>query len=154
MKYKAQFGSISHGTMRNEDLIQTFADELERLDAEKQFNKLLNDAHILCIEAEDAEDYETDQANAILEELFDALNQFAPSYAYFGAHPGDGSDYGFWLSDDLAENFDGWIIDDSQKGAGEPPADYCGEILHINDHGNTSLLVQQDGKREIIWALV
>jgi hypothetical protein len=32
----------------------------------------------------------------LLSDLFDALNDIAPDGCYFGAHPGNGSDYGFW----------------------------------------------------------
>jgi len=154
MKHKAQFGSVSHGTMRAEDLIPRFANELDYLAGNIRENfDLIMRASALPMD-DDCYYLDDEEVQDVLNRLFDALDNLAPPYAYFGAYPGDGSDYGFWLSDDLAENFDGWIIDDSQKGAGEPPADYCGEILHINDHGNTSLLVQQDGKREIIWAVV
>jgi len=154
MKHKAQFGSVSCGTMRAEDLIPRFANELDYLagNIRENFDLIMRASALLM--DDDCYYLDDEEVQDVLNRLFDALDNLAPPYAYFGAHPGDGSDYGFWLSDDLAENFDGWIIDDSQKGAGEPPANYCGEILHINDHGNTSLLVQQDGKREIIWALV
>jgi hypothetical protein len=35
----------------------------------------------------------------LLESLFDTLDNYSPEGYYFGAHPGDGSDYGFWEMD-------------------------------------------------------
>lgn len=34
--------------------------------------------------------------NEIVQEIFDALNELSPEGYYFGAHPGNGSDFGFW----------------------------------------------------------
>jgi|TARA_Y100000310_G_C20698487_1_gene827448 hypothetical protein len=100
-------GTVSHGTMRAEDLIPAFAVELEYLTD----NAIPNRAYVttydyrtanreLVNRANNLVDYESDTADFILEELFDALNEFAMSYFYFGAHPGDGADYGFWLNED------------------------------------------------------
>ena len=77
-------GTIIHGTMRPEDLIPAFRAELERIDA-------IAEGSIVP-----ADDPESDDGQEELIELFDALDRYAPEGMYFGAHPGDGADYGFW----------------------------------------------------------
>jgi hypothetical protein len=76
--------SVSHGTMLAEHLIPAFAAILPADDP-------------LRIEAEALD---LSPANPAVEEvlvaLFDALDAIAPTGTYFGAHPGDGSDFGFW----------------------------------------------------------
>ncbi len=96
---KPTFGSISSGTMRNEDLIPDFLRELQYY-APRQAARLrkwygYDNASF---------DFTSEQADYLLESLFDALGDAANRvpYMYFGAHPGDGADYGFWLLEDLA----------------------------------------------------
>lgn len=100
----------------------------------------------------DAEDYfGTEDADYDLESLFDALNDYAPAYFYFGAHPGDGSDYGYWLSEHFTDDFDGLRVNDLS----EVPRNYFGEILLVNDHGNTSLYVKaRNHKLTECWSIV
>ena len=146
-KQKAQFGSISHGTMRVEDLIPDFAYELRRLRGSLP-RDLAND--IRKCESAWVNDEAYESEDEVLESLFDELNNYAPPYAYFGAHPGDGSDYGFWLSESMQEDFDGLQVSDT----GEVPRDYKGEVLHINDHGNMSLYAAVNGKLREVWSVV
>jgi len=150
---KYPIGSISHGTMNPEHLIPTFIDELEYW--AKQAD---NQEHLGLIEEiedriENQDDYyESESANEDLDALFDALNEYAAPYFYFGALPDDGSDYGFWLCEDSIDcAFDGMKVEDLS----DVPDDYEGEILHVNDHGNISLYVA-DGKGNTteIWAIV
>lgn len=81
-------GTIIHGTMRNADLIPAFRRELERIDA-------IAEGAIVP-----AEDPDSDDGCEELNELFDVLDRYAPEGMYFGAHPGDGSDFGFWPIED------------------------------------------------------
>jgi len=90
-------GTVSFGTMKPQDLIPSFLDELERL-APEEFNAFIQDpAYAASQEAdEDSEWWESEQANSMLNELFDVLNAQAPEGYFFGAPPSDGADYGFW----------------------------------------------------------
>lgn len=81
--------SISHGTLRTEDLIESFMLVLEEADpgTAKEFEetrKTLGD--------DDA---------FLMDYLWDAMDSLAPHGYYFGAHGGDGSDFGFWSEEDL-----------------------------------------------------
>lgn len=145
-KRQATFGSISSGTMRTEDLIPAFAAELDYLGGcTRGERKLINEANRLT-------DYESLAASDILDELFIALDERAPAYGYFGSHEGDGADYGFWLSGDFPANdaFDGLKVSDTS----EVPADYTGEVLVVNDHGNMTLYAATHGKLREVWGVV
>ena len=148
MKRKiASFGSVSSGTMRPEDLIPEFAWTLKHL------APIRREHHKLVREAEALEDYESEDAGYILEDLFDALNEYAPAYGYFGAHPGDGSDYGFWLS----ESFDQDVEDSGGikiADLSELPKGYSGEALLVNDHGNATLYSCSRGRAREVWSVV
>jgi len=148
-------GTISCGTMRNEDLIPAFLNELEHL-AKLNNNKchltLVNEIQNRIDTMEDY--YDSEDADYDLnEDLFNALDGYAMPYCYFGSHPGDGADYGFWISDDA-------IRDDikfnellSISDLNEIPSDYNGMAIHINDHGNMTLYkCWPFGHRKEIWA--
>ena len=162
MRY-ADFGSISSGTMRSEDLLESLASELDfqisrqpRSFRRASYRKLIREAH-QCLrrlngegtraQQQEAEEY----ASEIVNDLMDSLSEFAPPLAYFGSHPGDGADYGFWLSEDFQSYFDGLQVEDTA----DIPRNYRGEVLHVNDHGNATLYVAMSrGKLKEIWSLV
>ena len=94
---KAQLGTVISGTLRPEDLIPAFAGELRFLsEASINNNPELWEEIACLLEAADSADGASEDAVGLVWELADALNEFAPEGAYFGAHPGDGSDFGFW----------------------------------------------------------
>lgn len=152
MKHKQYIiGTISHGTMREEDLIPEFVYIL------KQFSKGKNKVQFKeCKEIEkrikSENYYQSEEAGFDLNEfLFHALQDYALPYFYFGSHPGDGADYGFWLSENFEDEFDGLKVSDLS----EVPKDYAGEIVVINDHGNVSLYnkAKTQEPREV-WSIV
>jgi hypothetical protein len=92
----ARPGSVSSGTMRTDDLIPAFLDTVGSLDPDVE-NRIKAEFAI-----GDVDDYRTwveehpTDAQEMLEELFDILGEYAPTGYYFGSHPGDGADYGYW----------------------------------------------------------
>jgi hypothetical protein len=155
-------GSISSGTMRDEDLFPVFVDTLREL-AKIAHNK----AHLeFCDEVQENIDahyewednvdvgheyFNTDASGYDMEKLFDYLQEYTLPYFYFGSHPGNGSDYGFWLSENMEDEFDGLKVQDLS----EVPKNYEGEILHITDHGNVSLYVKaKTQEARVVWEVV
>lgn len=169
----ASIGSISHGTLRTEDLLSAFASELEwQINRNGEYfsqpehfafrNKLCN----LVGEAQDAwnEDGETLQDEDLASEMVNGLqdvlsNNFAPMYGYFGSHEGDGSDFGYWVNVDHAKEDVGFVSSEDQEF---PDDDFRGAWLHVNDHGNCTLYVRETAgagsddsyQDEEIWSLV
>lgn len=81
--------SLSHATMREEDLIPCFVDFL------KDKHPNFKDIGLNKIE------YGTEDSYYFLnEDILNAMNEIAPEGCYFGSHPGDGSDYGFWENEE------------------------------------------------------
>lgn len=101
IKKTASPGTVIHGTMRPEDVIPALCKTLHSLDAKRydeflRSNQPLNKA--LCdTECGIKTDWwESEDALYIIDELSDILEDYAPEGHYFGSHPGDGSDLGFW----------------------------------------------------------
>lgn len=145
---RTTIGSISSGTMRPEDLIPSFVWEADHNRLSRENRNTLR-----AIKARYGSEgyYDSEESGWDIEELFDILNDVAPPYFYFGAHPGDGAEYGFWLSESFQEDFDGPQLSD----LADLPAGYVGEFVVVNDHGNVSLYTRsRNGHVREIWAVV
>jgi len=135
-------GTVTRGTLRPQDLIPTFLD-LAREYAPEHYAQLCVSpfgpipAH--AAEDEDADWWHSEDAGYLLEELQDLLGESAPAYCYFGAHEGDGSDFGFWPDwsalDDAVHDGDALKVSD----LADVPDDWNGPVLVVNDHGNATL---------------
>lgn len=90
--------SVSCATMRPEDLIPSFIDAVKVIDPD---NRPLM-ASMAQLESDMQKDgyFDSEDCQFDLDYLFDTLNMLAPDGFYFGSHPGDGSDYGFWECED------------------------------------------------------
>lgn len=108
-------GTVSHGTMREQDLIEPFMEVLRKLDPEtaadmeddaRRYLNALDGTYDKDPEYTDAEVEELREQYAgwFMADLFDALDGSAPEGWSFGAHEGDGSDYGFWWGEDEPED--------------------------------------------------
>lgn len=164
----ATLGSVSTGTLRTEDLLSTFLRELERQIGRngdffsKPENFPLRDRLAGLIgESQDCfsddgeavrEDREDVADELVAESLPDALSLFAPPYCYFGSHPGDGADFGYWLED--VERIKEQVEFVSSRAEEYPADDFTGEWLHINERGNCTLYVRENGKDREIWSVV
>ena len=117
-----KLGTVIHNTLRPEHMIPAFAQELKRLDTDERKVTLVANAAALT-------DFQSEEAHEVLFDLFDALNEFAPPLCYFGGHPGNNSDFGYWPCEHCIEQFEGFRTDD----LGKIPADYSGSVLFCND---------------------
>lgn len=151
----AKPGSISEGTLHPEHLMPDFAHQLRMLDykqshlddIEKRLEKEEQEheeGHVPCY-------WGSEQMSLDLETLMAMLEECTPPYMYFGVAEGNSSDFGFWLSSDWQEFFDGLQVGDLS----EVPEDYEGEVAHINDHGNVTLYACKKGTELTeIWSIV
>ena len=107
--FYAQPGSISSGTLRNKDLIPRFIEVLDSLKEEESLSKWPNatryadiDDALSDIEEEkqlmgEEDFYNNEASDYILNEILpNLLEEYAPPGHYFGSHPGDGANFGFW----------------------------------------------------------
>ncbi len=91
-----QPGTVIRATMRNADLIPCFAGLLAELDP-SSYGKLCDVyPELTQLPDDDGDWFDSEDASELCHSLFDCLDACAPAGLYFGAHPGDGSDYGFW----------------------------------------------------------
>ena len=82
-------GTVISGTLRTEDLVRGFANEIKRLTTRSP---------AIVFEAELwLKNQTTEGAGvSILGDLEEHLNRMAPKGLRFGSHEGDGADFGWW----------------------------------------------------------
>lgn len=117
-------GTWIHGTHRPQDLMPALLDLLAEVhpEAYEQCFQLVP-AH--AMEDEEAT-WWTDEAPSHLEGLFDSLDECAPDGYYFGAHPGDGSDFGYW-----PDGYQGCLHDEHLIEVGGKDVDLRDHIGHL-----------------------
>jgi hypothetical protein len=93
-------GTVSHGTLRPQDLIPSFLDAIREY-APAEYAGMMSAAFgpvpsYVMDEGDSSPWWDSEDAAYLLENLFSILDSVAPDGMYFGAHYGDGSDFGFW----------------------------------------------------------
>lgn len=99
-------GTLIHGTANPAHLIPAFMNAGRHTVEYTQMVSIPNS--IVPSEAMEDDEHEfwrTDQAQDLVIELMDILDSYAPNGYYFGAHEGDGSDYGFWECEECNEEW-------------------------------------------------
>jgi hypothetical protein len=124
VRNKDLVGTVSEATLRPEDLIPAFLGVLEACDPAAyaslktealQFGLDIDDPKLKEQGPEDEGDpvslgewieahpeCDDDIGWFLSESIWTAMNELAQPGYYFGAHPGDGADYGFWRLEDRA----------------------------------------------------
>lgn len=135
------FGTVSHGTMRTQDLISSFIGELEYHKVQTPYKGLSNLCRLSSNFDDDHSYWNSEDASYDLDVLFDRLNELCGPYQEFGSHQGDGSDYGFWF---CWESFEddcryGEIEKVDELPAFEDVDDDASYVAVVSDHGNVEL---------------
>ena len=159
-------GTVSEGTLLPESLIEAFTEELYavRDKTNRKHSKLVVQANSYNYVINNLKDAEMSEelieiVSDLVNELIDALNEYAMPYTYFGTLEGDGACFGWWI-DHFALNEalshaappvdeEQWIQDCFCEGP--DCKDRHGYIVHINDHGNVTLM---DAEHTVIWSIV
>lgn len=96
-----QLGTVISGTLRTEDLLSAYMNTLARFDP----NHYLLTEYTLPSDSNEM----VDAVDGYLETLTAALCDHCPPFVYFGAHPGDGADFGFWPDHDAIQEAIHWL---------------------------------------------
>jgi len=156
-----QLGSISTGTLRTLNLLEAFASEAEARCGDMA-TKAVSTARIYLDPDAIVDD---EQAQETLDELRFLLEDSCPPFVYFGTHPGDGADFGFWpdmnrLDEELYNQTGAPHLDKVPSYCLPMHQDYpYGEIelkddnviVQLSDHGNVTVM---DMERNVIWSVV
>jgi hypothetical protein len=105
-------GSVSSDTLDSHDLLRCFMDYLDDIRSliERGEGEIMQGQSPIArqITVGKIDDYlgyleridlDTVDESELVDELIEALGEFASSGYYFGSHPNDGADFGYWAED-------------------------------------------------------
>ena len=138
----ATLGTVVSGTLQPFDLADAFATELACFAPD---HPLVKEWDSSSYDEDALTDEQLDELQFLVDDLQDALQEFAPPFCYFGAHPGDGCDFGYWFDHDSFDDARRYkeVIevepDDAEVIARLVADSGASYACHVNDHGNVTL---------------
>jgi ABC-type transporter Mla subunit MlaD len=148
-----QIGSISTRTLRPQDLLETFAATLNQLDKAnpliaKALDTITNDAEESADTGSEVIDARV-AAYELVNELADAIQEHCPPFVRFGAHEGDGADFGFWVDHEALNE----ALQDPEYTLinGQLYSVPRNEAVLIQNHGTDDMTVM-DMERNVLWS--
>ena len=154
-----QLGSISTGTLKTEDLLEAFLPYLNKenehaQEAQAVLERIATDTWPPGID--NLEQYLTEfNTSELLDIIMAELQELCPPFIYFGTHPGDGADFGFWpdmdrLNEEL--HFASNVCGDKLIRDCACDDENCddGILVNVSDHGNVTVM---DMERNVIWSV-
>ena len=174
-----ELGTISHGTMRVQDTMPALLSALDGIRLSAKDRRTCDDVQQCLDEWIAADDKATDSDNPadadylmlaahishlemeMNETLIPLAQEYVPDYCGIGSHPGDGSDLGVWVCDELLHDttqgsYDGycWRLRENNHPTEETiPADMS-HALAVNDHGNATLYRRSGSRWTECWSIV
>lgn len=149
----AAIGSVSTGTHREEDLENAYGSALLRLartDPDRERKAEVTRAIRRYVETDKVSTQEF-----VNEVAPDLLQMYAGPHCYFGSHPANGSDFGFWPEldylEELAAESDGVVKIDAEDGWPNIP-EGVQFVLVANPRGSVSLY--EASTRRFLWECI
>lgn len=139
-------GSISHGTLRPQDLSSAILDVWPEEEKGTKLHKELQDISRSEMCAEE-----------IISDAIDTLQEYAPAFCYVGMHEGDGSDLGVWPDFDAIDwaEREGDLVKISDLSELDGREDVPEYAALITDHGNVTIYkLKREIVAESLWAIV
>ena len=160
----ANIGTVSEGTLRSEDLLDTFAGTLTSLakaDGNEGALTLAREAHAMLERYwgdDEASQPSDEELSEMVNALQDALDEFAPPYCYFGTHEGDGACFGFWIDwaslEDVNHDDDVRVINlhscVGTEGGAEVPAQGKCLLIERSVGGDVWYSYHENGR--VVWS--
>ena len=148
-----QLGSISTGTLRVQDLLEAFLPYVEpdaddAGEAKGVLARIANNDWPVGVANFEEYCAEFDTAE-LLQSIIDQMN--CPPFIYFGAHAGDGADFGFWVDVEAIGEAIRYETESDESVSGDHVLPNENVIIQINDHGNATCY---DMERNVIWSCV